>query len=216
MGARVLIVEDDSFTRSLLVATVTGLGHVVVGDCANAADAMRAAASETPDVALLDLDLGAGPTGADLGHALRRALPAIGIVLLTSYEEPRLMGTRLRIPDDAVYLVKQAVSQPTEIDRALRLAREPRAHTSASGGVSVDSRAQGLSDGQIEIMRLVASGLTNAEIARRRYMSEHAVGKAVARLVTQLHLDYGDGDNPRVLITQAYFAMTGAARPRRD
>lgn len=47
-------------------------------------------------------------------------------------------------------------------------------------------------------------------------MSEHAVGKAVARLVTQLRLDYGEGDNPRVLITQAYFAMTGAARPRRD
>lgn len=126
------------------------------------------------------------------------------------------MGTRLRIPEGAVYVVKQSVSRPQEIDRALRLAREPRSHTSASEGAQVISRASGLSDGQIEIMRLVASGLTNAEIGRRRYMSEHAIGKAVARLVTQLKLDYGDGENPRVLITQAYFAMTGAARPHRD
>lgn len=213
---RVLIVEDDNFMRSLLVATVSGLGHVVVGDCASGADAMQAAHAERPDVALLDLDLGSGPTGADIGHALRRDHPALGIVMLTSYEEPRLMGTRLRIPERAVYLVKQSVSRPHEIDRALRLAREPRSHTSASDSAQVISRASGLSDGQIEIMRLVASGLTNAEIGRRRYMSEHAVGKAVARLVTQLKLDYGDGENPRVLITQAYFAMTGAARPHRD
>jgi DNA-binding NarL/FixJ family response regulator len=213
---RVLIVEDDNFMRSLLVATVSGLGHVVVGDCASGADAMHAAKAERPDVALLDLDLGSGPTGADIGQALRRDYPALGIVMLTSYEEPRLMGTRLRIPDRAVYLVKQSVSRPQEIDRALRLAREPRAHTSASESAQVISRARALSDGQIEIMRLVASGLTNAEIGKRRYMSEHAVGKAVARLVTQLKLDYGDGENPRVLITQAYFAMTGAARPHRD
>lgn len=216
MGARVLIVEDDGFTRSLLVATVSSLGHTVVGDCATAADAMKAAAAEPPDVALLDLDLGGGPTGADLAQGLRRYWPGMGIVLVTSYEEPRLMGTRLKIPDGTTYLVKQAISQPHEIDRAIRAAREPRAHTSASAPASLDSRARGLSDGQIEIMRLVASGLTNAEIARRRCMTEHAVGKAVARLVKQLGLDYQEGDNPRVLITQAYFAMTGAARPRRD
>ena len=216
MGARVLIVDDDGFTRSLLVATVTGLGHVVVGDCANGADAMKAAAAEPPDVALLDLDLGSGPTGADVGHGLRRRLPKLGIVILTSYEEPRLMGSQLRVPEGAIYLVKQSVSEPREIDRAIRLAREPRAHTQASGARDFESAVRRLSDGQVEIMRLVADGLTNAEIGRRRYMSEHAVGKAVARLVKQLDLDYGSGDNPRVLVTQAYFAMTGAARPRRD
>lgn len=216
MGARVLIVDDDGFTRSLLVATVAGLGHVVVGDCANGSDAMKAAEVEPPDVALLDLDLGSGPTGADVGHGLRRRLPSLGIVILTSYEEPRLMGSRLRIPDGAIYLVKQAISEPREIDRAIRMAREPRTHTPASGSRDFTSAVRGLGDGQVEIMRLVAAGLTNAEIGRRRHMSEHAVGKAVARLVKQLGLEHGDGDNPRVLITQAYFAMTGSARPRRD
>lgn len=211
-----LIVEDDDFTRTLLVATVRGLGHEVVGDCASAADAMRAATAQSPDVALLDLDLGDGPTGIDVAHALRKAQHAIAIVILSSYEEPRLIGARIAIPERAVYLVKQSIAEPDALARAIRIAAEPSSHTQASARGKVRSRSSGLTDSQVEIMRLVAAGYTNAEIARRRYMSEPAVGKAVARLVKQLDLDYEAGDNPRILIAQAYFSMTGAARPRRD
>lgn len=213
---RVLIVEDDDFTRTLLVTAVRALGHDCVGDCATAADAMRIASAHAPDLALLDLDLGDGPTGVDLGHALRGRDPAIGLVILSSYEEPRLLGVRLQIPDRAVYLVKQSIGDPDSLGRALRIAADPTVHTAASTPPAREKRSAALSDGQVEIMRLVAAGYTNAEIGRRRYMTEHAVGKAVARLVKQLELDLAPGDNPRILIAQAYFAMTGSARPRRD
>lgn len=213
---RVLIVEDDDFTRTLLVTAVRALGHEVIGDCSTAADAMRIAQGQSPQLALLDLDLGDGPTGVDVGHALRSKNPSIGLVILSSYEEPRLLGIRLQLPERAVYLVKQSIGDPDNLGHALRIAVDPTVHTPASGPAARDKRSATLSDGQVEIMRLVAAGYTNAEIAKRRYITEHAVGKAVARLVKQLGLQNEPGDNPRILIAQAYFAMTGSARPRRD
>ena len=72
-----------------------------------------------------------------------------------------------------------------------------------------------LSDQQIEIMRLVAAGLSNAEIGRRRCMTEAAVGKAVARLIRQLDLRASQDQNQRVLIAQRYFELTGATSARR-
>lgn len=65
-------------------------------------------------------------------------------------------------------------------------------------------------------MRLVAEGYSNAEIARRRSLTEPAVAKAVARLVKQLELDVGDNDNVRVLITRAYYDLIGTSAVRRE
>lgn len=213
---RVLIIEDDDFTRVLLVSAVRALGYDVVADCSTASDGVRAARGQQVDLALIDLDLGDGPTGIDVARALRNRNPGLGVVILSSYEEPRLLGVRQHIPDRAIYLVKQSIGEPDSLGRALRMAAEPSTHTPASRHPQQTIRAAALSDAQVEIMRLVAAGYTNAEIAKRRYMSEHAVGKAVARLVKQLRLDYSPGDNPRILIAQAYFSMTGSARPRRD
>lgn len=58
---RVLVVEDDGFTRTTLCAALRGLGIDVVADTGSAAQALDLAARHTPDAALLDLDLGPGP-----------------------------------------------------------------------------------------------------------------------------------------------------------
>lgn len=210
--ARVLIVEDDGFTRMLLRGQLEQLGHSVVADSGSAADALDAAREHHPDLALLDLDLGRGPTGIDLAHALRDLLPAIGIVLLTSYADTRLIGDQRELPVGSIALVKRMLEDPEQLASALRLAHESPRITDTRLTPSGIPR---LSDGQTEILRLVANGFSNAEIARRRHLSESAVIKALGRLVDQLGLDPGPGDNQRVLLTQAYFRLTGTARPRR-
>ena len=68
-----LVVDDDDFTRFLLVRTLTTLGADSVDDAADAPTAMRLAQATSPDLATLDLDLGGGPNGIDLAHALRNA-----------------------------------------------------------------------------------------------------------------------------------------------
>lgn len=209
---RVLIVEDDGFTRMLLRSQLELLGHTVVADTGTAADALDAAREHHPDVALLDLDLGRGPTGIDLAHALRDLLPSIGIVLLTSYADTRLIGDRRDLPVGSIALVKRTLEDPEQLASALRMAHDsPRTAESGRGATGMHR----LSDGQAEILRLVANGFSNAEIARRRHLSESAVIKAVGRLVDQLDLAPGPGDNQRVLLTQAYFQLTGTSSARR-
>jgi DNA-binding NarL/FixJ family response regulator len=60
----------------------------------------------------------------------------------------------------------------------------------------------------VEIMRLVASGLTNAQIAQELLMSEKAVEKSIARLIKQLGIATSREYNQRVLIAQEYYRMT--------
>lgn len=211
MTGRVLIVEDDGFTRMLLRSQVEQLGHTVTADAASATLALTAVASAAPDVALLDLDLGRGPTGIDLAFALRERFARIGIVLLTSYADTRLIGDQRPLPPGTLALVKRSLEEPEQLDDALRMALA----SPLGSERAVDHSRIRLSDGQVEILRLVANGFSNAEIARRRTLSESAVIKAVGRLVDQLGLQPQPGDNQRVLLTQAYFQLTGTSGQRR-
>ena len=211
LAARVLVVDDDDFTRTLVATLVESLGHTVIARAGAVSEAMALADDEGPDLALLDLDLGEGPTGLDLAHGLRRLLPSIAIVMLTSYGDPTWMGQRREPPVGARYVVKGSVNDSQVLANAIESA--------LSDPLALDARERNdtpLSEGQWEILRLVAAGYTNAEIARRRSLTEDAVNKAITRLVRQLDIEVGKHDNARVLLTQAYNRITGRASERRD
>ncbi len=210
---RVLIVDDDAFTRVTLTTTLRALGCTVVGDAESAAVAIRTARRLAPTIAVLDLNLGPGPTGIDVAHVLRAELPSIGIVMLSTYDEPRLVGHNLPdLPAGSIYVVKRTITKPDVLLRALRMAIDEDAHTEATRFVLVDNtgRLEGISDQQVEIMRLIAAGHSNAEIARRRNINEASVEKAVARLIKHFNLKSDKTTNQRVKITQLYFELTGA------
>lgn len=82
MGGSVLLVEDDNLVRAALAAGLAHHGFEVtaVGD---ARAAMASFAQSSPDVAVLDPHLGAGPTGIDLAAGMRQRQPSVGLVLLT-------------------------------------------------------------------------------------------------------------------------------------
>lgn len=215
MTVRALVVEDDGFTRMLLTGQLERLGYEVVANTAAAAEALDLARTHHPDIALLDLDLGRGPSGIDLAHGLRRLLPAIGIVLLTSYADTRLTGEQRSLPPHSIALVKRTLDDASMLDAALRLALDPAQPPTLDRRLP-NSTAPRLSDGQAEILRLVANGFSNAEIGRRRHLTESAVVKAVARLIQQLGIEPRTGDNQRVLLAQAYFELAGTTGSRRD
>lgn len=211
MGERqqVLVVDDDPFTRVLVASVIREGGSAVVADAADVAGAMDAARTSRPTVAVIDLDLGEGPTGMDLAHGLRRMLPSIGIVILSTYSEPRLLGQNLQtMPPGGVYLTKQSVQAPAHLADAIAAA--------ATGAVVAadppagDPRLASLSDNQVEVMRLVAAGCSNAEIARRVSMEEASVEKAIARLIKQLDVKADRQQNQRVMIAKAYHEITGS------
>lgn len=207
----VLVVDDDSFTRALVSSLVESLGHRVCACVPTVVEAMDAARMRAPDAALVDLDLGEGPTGIDLAHGLRKMLPRIALVMLSSYGSPAWMGQRRQPPAGTRYVVKGSVGDSRIVADALADAlRDPLSPVTVEAAPSI------LTDGQWEVLRLVAAGYSNAEIAQRRTLTEEAVNKAVSRLLKQLSLDPGPGNNARALLTQAYFRLTGTVSERRN
>lgn len=205
MSGAVLVIDDSDFTRMLLVTAVTSLGHQAHG-VADANAAMRLARElapqEPPGMALIDLDLGDGPTGADLARGLRRFLPELGIAILTSYEDPRLLGNLPEFPPGTFYLTKAHLGDLQILDAVItECVQEPTAPRAKSKPLN-------LSDSQLEVMRLLALGHSNAEIAKALWLSVSAVEKSIHRLAQQLALPETGTANRRVLIAQAYYRYT--------
>lgn len=203
---RALVVEDDGLTRSSVASALTLEGIEVVGEASSASTAIAIAKEQQPDVVMLDLDLGPGPNGADIAVALRRINPAVGIVVLTTYDSPRLIAEAApELPLRSVFLRKRDVQSVADLMRAIEQSIEPVnrpvVHTA---GV-----ADGFTDAQLAIMRAVAEGLTNAEIARRRDVSERAVEQMMRRIAIRLGLPADATLNQRVQITRAFLEMTG-------
>lgn len=211
MAVRVIVVEDDDFTRTLISSLVTSLGFEVCAQVASVTEAMTLAQEHKPQLAVLDLDLGEGPTGVHLAYGLRKLNPIIAIVMLSSYGDPSWMGQRRRPPAGTQYVVKGAMSDTGVLADAISHALE-----SPLDAQEVELTRPPLSEGQWEILRLVAAGYTNVEIARRRSLTEDAVKKAVTRLVRQLDIQAGEEGNARVLLARAYTQMTGTVSGRRS
>jgi DNA-binding NarL/FixJ family response regulator len=130
---RVMLVEDDDFTRSMVAGALQIQGIDIVGETGSVGPAMKMAEELKPDAAILDLDLGAGPNGIDLAVALRRRQPRIGIVMLTTFEEPRLLNSKVSNPPaGAVYFVKKEIGEIELLYRGIQKAISNASNSSSS------------------------------------------------------------------------------------
>jgi len=216
------VVEDDPFTRTMLVATLRSQGVEVVIDTDTPAAALELARLRRPRVALLDLHLGVGPTGIELAHALRAEDPRIAIVVLTSFDDPRLLSTRLPDPPRGTrYVTKREVGSVEVLLRALKDAVEavstPRASDRGAAATErvpapdpAARRVVDLTDSQLETLRLLAEGLSNARIAERRCVTERSVETTIGRIARSLGLAPDATRNQRVHMARVYLRSTGA------
>jgi len=210
---RILVVEDDPFTRSTLTGALAHQGVTVSFSAGSAREALDFVKNSTIDAALLDLDLGVGPTGIDVAHALRRQLPEVGLVLLSSFADPRLTGRNLPdLPHGASYIEKRTIGDTSLLIDLLSKSIE-------SGAIKGKTKreeapAEPLTDTQIEIMRMVALGLSNAEIAKRRFTTVKSTENTISRLAKQLGFASHPEQNQRVLITREYVRLTGGSNAR--
>jgi DNA-binding NarL/FixJ family response regulator len=213
----VIVIDDDPFTRTMLRSTLFELNYDVIGDAGTATDAVRLAYEPRVRFAVVDLDLGEGPSGIDVAHAMRKVRPELGIVMVSTYEEPRLLGGKqVPLPQGSIYLVKKSILDSETLRKALELSVDPMTR---SGALVISPQAgrstlAKLTDLQLDIMRMVASGDSNSEIARKRSITTPSVEKAIARITKQLGLEASPERNQRVLIAQTYHQFTGAVNVR--
>jgi DNA-binding NarL/FixJ family response regulator len=204
----VMVVEDNDFTRMSIVSALEASGVTVVGACARSEEALTLQERTNPDAALLDLNLGPGPTGLDLAHGLRKRNPALGIVFLTHYTDPRLIVSPGQTPPlGSQYVVKNSVTDASVLAIALAKSLGPLSGKGKWPQSSGDFVR--LTTSQVETLKLLAEGLTNREIALRRSVSEKSVEKTIARVAKHLGVSESLGTNQRVSIARAYFRQFG-------
>jgi DNA-binding NarL/FixJ family response regulator len=224
MTVRVVFADDNYLVRAGVAGLLTEAAGIDLVETVADPDALhRAVAVHRPDAVLTDIRM--PPTftteGIDAAKRIRADFPKTGVVVLSQYVEEQYA---LELLSDGVegrgYLLKERVTQVDDLVRAL--------HDVARGGSALDpkvvegllrrkqsqtsSALQGLTERELEVLRELATGRSNAATASALYMSERAVEKHVGSMFQKLGLVSEADTNRRVMAVLAYLDATGGAR----
>ncbi|HVO54248.1 MAG TPA: response regulator transcription factor [Solirubrobacterales bacterium] len=210
---RVVIGEDSVLLREGAVRLLEEAGIEVVGQAGDAEDLVRKVRAHKPDVAIVDIRM--PPDNSDDGlraaAAVREELPGTGILVLSQYVEEHYAVRLLADGSEGVgYLLKDRIA---EVDRFLDAVRRV-----ADGGSVLDPevvaqmlgrrREEGpldtLTEREREVLKAMAEGQTNKQIAAEMFVSERAVERHVTAIFQKLGLSDGDGGHRRVLAVLTY------------
>jgi DNA-binding NarL/FixJ family response regulator len=219
--SRVLLINDDSFELATMAASLRLHSINVIGEASNMLIAENLFRSLQPEVVLIDLQF-SGEEAIGLLQRFRKVDPTLGVVITTYCPDLRLFGLlEKNIPTGSKIILKRSISDLSVITFALTESLK-----SASDGTgmkwinfhklvpedSFTTILSGLTDIQIETLRLVAQGLSNSEIAKVRYVSEKSVEQIVARIAQHLSIAPDRRRNLRVALAGEYFKWLGAPR----
>ena len=188
---RVVVADDQRVVRDGLAMLIGMIDGVEVVGCADdGVEAVELCARASPDVVLMDLRM-PRMEGAEATQLIRARHPGIEVLVLTTYADDEYLFPALRAGARG-YLTKDASAE--EIEQAIRAPAGGRTHLDAAVQerllrAVVDVRPA-VSDGpddeltprEVEVLRLIAAGLSNAEIARELVVSAATVKTHVNRV----------------------------------
>jgi len=221
MTFRVLVVNDDAFELATISAALRLHAINIIGEAKNLAVAENLFRSLQPEVLVIDIQSD-GQEAISLIKKLRKLNPSLGIVLTTACPDLRLLGISMKdVPAGTQLILKKSISSLEVIAETIRTAveiaeaKKPVLWVDSHGSLHENAFASVLSamtDTQIETLRLVATGLSNAEIGRVRFVSEKSVEQIVARIAGHFTIAPDRTRNLRVLIAGQYYKWIGAPR----
>ena len=193
----VFIVDDHSFFRAGLRKVLAEHGFPVVGEAPDGQAALSLVERRRPDLVVMDLSM-PGMSGAEATREITRRLPSVAVLIMTvSIGEADVVAALEA--GAAGYLLKD--SEPAEIVRAVeaalsgdaplspRVARlvVERARMRPGGGAAAAVAAvKQLTDRECDVLKLLADGLDNREIAKALFMSPTTVKRHVSSIVLKL------------------------------
>ncbi len=197
---RVLVVDDHAlFRRGLQMVLEQEEDIEVVGEAGDGAEAVERASDEMPDIVLMDVRM-PKRGGIDACTAIKDAVPSAKIIMLTISDEEADLYDAIKAGASG-YLLKEISIE--EVAAAIRAVNEGQSLISPSMASKLltefasmikrtDDRQQvptpRLTDREMEVLKLVAKGLNNRDIAKQLFISENTVKNHIRNILEKLQL----------------------------
>jgi NarL family two-component system response regulator LiaR len=192
----VLLVDDHEVVRKGLRASLDARREFsVVGEAASGTEAVKLARELVPDVILMDLIM-PGVDGVEATRQVKNVSPRTQIIVLTSYHEdehifPALQAgaTSYILKDVALDELAEAIQRAAQGEATLHPRVATRVIQELAGARHVELNPfTELTDREMDVLKLIANGLGNSEIAEQLVISEHTVKGHVSNILSKLHL----------------------------
>jgi two-component system response regulator NreC len=196
VSIRVLVVDDHAVVRTGLRLLLDSQEDLeTVGEAGDAREAVFEARAHKPDVVLMDVVLGSGKSGIEATPEILRELPEVKVLILSMQDDPRYVreafaagasGYVLKEAADSelITAVREVANGARYVDPALG-ARIAAADAEAAREATEDP----LSDREREVLRLLALGHTNQEIAKTLFISVRTAETHRAHIMQKLRLN---------------------------
>jgi NarL family two-component system response regulator LiaR len=199
----VVVVDDEQMIRGALTQTLTRGGLDLVGEAANAQDALRLVVDVRPDVVLMDLRL-PDSAGVQAIEQLALLAPASRILILTRTEQNRVIeaivagasGYILKsAPPNAIIAAVKATAAGESVissqiaGKLLQRIRERDIPVTTTSDNAASAIRAALTERELEIFERLASGKSNHDIAQELSLSTNTVHNHIASILAKLHLD---------------------------
>ena len=196
MPIHILIADDHGVLRAGLRALLNAEPNLeVIAEASDGNDALRLASELRPDIVLLDISM-PGPSGIEVTRRLKEALPELRVLILTAHEDESMLREAVQA-GAAGYIIKRAVE--SELINAIHavwrgdlyvhpaMTRALLRETSLFP-VSAEPAVESLTPREIEVLRLIAKGYTNGQVAKELNLSVRTVESHRANLMGKLEL----------------------------
>jgi two-component system response regulator DevR len=192
-----LIAEDHDVVRAGIRLVLESEGDLrVVAEARNAPDAVAAAARSQPDVVVMDVRLANG-SGIQATREIQSRVPTSNVIMLTSYQDDEALFASI-MAGASGYMLKTAT--PVELIRAVRrvargeslldpsVTAQVLSRVRQSPVLARDEKLSRLTTREGEVLGLLATGKTNAQIAREIHISEKTVKNHVSTILGKLEV----------------------------
>ena len=189
----VVLVDDHAIWRGGVISMLEGTQFQVVGEASSGREALEVVKTCQPRLVLLDIRM-AGGDGLDTLQALKQLYPDMAVVMLTTYDNPTYMA-RAVAGGASGYLLKgvqradliEALAKV--VDGEMLLTKD--ALTRSLRNISMDGIESGeliepLTDREVEVLKLLATGLSNRELGAVLFISEHTVKTHIEHIIGKL------------------------------
>jgi DNA-binding NarL/FixJ family response regulator len=208
---KLLVVEDEPLMASLLAESLSA-ANFKVETAPDAAKARKTIDRFDPDILLLDISLGDGPSGVHLAHAVHETRPDIAILILTKHPDAKsATADSLDLPPNVGFLRKHLVNDVSYLLTAIDKVLTDR-HAEVRQDEPFASPIAQLGNQAMKVLNLVAQGYNNTEIASRMNLSVKSVERWVETIYRELKIDSRGAINPRVEAARQYYLIAGISQ----